>query len=62
MSITLDQLEPGMSYNFSAVAVNIFGTSKVTISPVQIAANSYGKMLCVWLPMCTKNQSLNCPR
>ena len=37
VSIIMDQLEPGMSYTFSATAANIFGTSEASYSPrVQI--------------------------
>ena len=37
VTITVDQLQPGMNYTFSASAMNIFGTSGSADSPLQIS-------------------------
>lgn len=40
VSISMDQLEPGASYIFSATAMNTYGTSAATISQMQHAAGT----------------------
>ena len=37
VTITVDQLQPGMSYSFSATAMNTFGTSESISSPPQFS-------------------------